>query len=113
MLSWCQAFDEWLAERERTYKPGINKPAVLAWRRLLHHCRQMPWELQPADIEEFAAWMQTAGYSPNTSHADMVFEPDDLFGWSGIQPVDAKVKVVKFPDGDRFVVALIHEQELI
>jgi hypothetical protein len=87
LLSWCQAVDEWLAERERTYKPGITKPAVLGWRRLLRHCRKIPWELRPADIEGHVAWMQTAGYSPNTIHADLGIMAN-FYHWCSERQID-------------------------
>ena len=42
---WAAAFDEWMAERRRKYKPTTTKQSKLAWRRLLRQGGKMPWEL--------------------------------------------------------------------
>ena len=33
--AWGEAFDEWMAERGRKYKPSTTKQAKITWRRLL------------------------------------------------------------------------------
>jgi hypothetical protein len=55
---WSQAFEEWLAERKRTYRPCTTKQSVITWRRLVQQSSKTPWELTPADIEQHAAWFE-------------------------------------------------------
>ena len=50
-------FEEWLAERKRSYTASTTKRAMLTWRRLLRQCCKMPWEMGWEDIEWQAAWI--------------------------------------------------------
>ena len=45
LLGWCRAYDEWLGERKRSYRPDTVKQSVMAWRRLAQQSGKMPWEL--------------------------------------------------------------------
>jgi site-specific recombinase XerC len=63
---WSEAFDGWLAERQRNYRPENFKKAALAWRRLLTERGKAPWEMRREDIEEHAAWMEAQGYAQTT-----------------------------------------------
>jgi hypothetical protein len=63
---WAAAFDEWLAERGRKYKPSTTNQAKITWRRLLRERGVMPWELRVDDIEQHVAWMEAEGYAAST-----------------------------------------------
>jgi integrase len=71
LLRWAEAFDEWLAERERQFKPTIRKPSTLAWRRLAGHCSKMPWEVEAKDVARHAEGMRAEGLAPSTVYADL------------------------------------------
>ncbi len=87
LLQWSRAFDEWLEERRRTYRPDATKQAKLAWRRLARQSGKAPYELTQADIEGHTAWMQAEGYSPATiSNAVGIFS--SFYRWCGERQVD-------------------------
>ena len=46
LIRWAAAFDEWIAERGRVYKPCTTDHARRTWRRLLRERCLMPWELE-------------------------------------------------------------------
>ena len=68
---WARAFEDWMEERERNYKPVTSKQARLAWQRLLRHSGKMPWELERADIEQHADWMQAEGHAATTIYNNL------------------------------------------
>jgi integrase len=87
LLRWCQAYEEWLAERKRTSKRSTVKQSVIAWRRLAKQCGKTPWDLTETDIEQHAAWMQTQGYSPATIACALgIFS--NFFRWCGERRID-------------------------
>jgi len=59
LLVWAEAFDGWIAERSRKYKPGTVNNSRLSWRRLLQERSAMPWQLREGDIQAHVAWMET------------------------------------------------------
>ena len=63
---WGEAFEEWMAERGRKFKPSTTKQAKIAWRRLLRERGKMPWELGVKDIEQHVAWMEAEEYATTT-----------------------------------------------
>jgi hypothetical protein len=64
--AWAEAFDEWMAERGRNYKPITTKQSRLVWRRLLRNQKKMPWEMTQQDIEQHRDWMAAEGYAAST-----------------------------------------------
>jgi site-specific recombinase XerC len=66
LIRWAAAFDQWLAERGRVYKPCTTKHARHTWQRLLRERRLMPWEMNQEHIEGHAAWMEAQGYAAST-----------------------------------------------
>ena len=58
LLTWAEAFDEWLAELGAKYTQSTTKQARLAWRRLLQNQGSYPWALGEEDIQAHAAWME-------------------------------------------------------
>ena len=87
LLLWCRAFDGWLEERGRKYRPGAIKLAERSWQRLLAQQGKLPWELSQADFEAHAAWMRAQGYSANyTAHALGVLA--NFYRWCAAQQVD-------------------------
>ena len=92
LLGWCQAYDEWLRERKRSYGPNTVKQSVMAWRRLAQQSGKMPWELTQADIEQHAAWMQAEGYSPATTGCALgIFS--NFYRWCSERQVDQECQV--------------------
>ena len=85
---WARAFEDWMAERRRIYKPEATKQARLAWRRLVRQCGKMPWELRREDIESHAAWMEAEGYARNTIQ-EAVRLVASFYEWCDKQRVDA------------------------
>ena len=59
LLTWAEAFDEWLRELGAKYTQSTTKQARLAWRRLLQNQDSYPWALGEEDIQAHAAWMGT------------------------------------------------------
>ena len=59
LLTWAEAFDEWLRELGAKYTQSTTKQARLAWRRLLQNQGSYPWRLGEEDIQAYAAWMGT------------------------------------------------------
>jgi site-specific recombinase XerC len=89
---WCQAFDEWLAERQQKYRSGAFVVAEQAWRRLLRQQGKLPWELTQADFEAHAAWMRAQGYASITiSHELGVMA--NFYRWCGERQVDPECAV--------------------
>ena len=70
-LHWAHAFDEWMAERGKIYKPGATKQAKLAFQRLFRNQRMMLWELKQEDIEQHRDWMAAEGYAASTIYNDL------------------------------------------
>ena len=66
LILWAAAFDQWLAERGRVYKPCTTKQSKLALRRLLRQRRLMPWEMNQEHIQGHVAWMQAQGFAAST-----------------------------------------------
>jgi site-specific recombinase XerD len=87
LLRWCQAYEEWLAERKRTSKRSTVKQSVIAWRRLAKQCGKTPWDLTETDIEQHAAWMQTQGYSPATIACALGII-SNFYWWCGERRID-------------------------
>ena len=59
LLTWAEAFDEWLRELGAKYTQSTTKQARLAWRRLLQNQGSYPWALAEEVIRTYAAWMGT------------------------------------------------------
>ena len=59
LLTWADAFDEWLRELGAKYTKSTTKQAKLAWRRLLQNQGSYPWALAEEVIRTYAAWMGT------------------------------------------------------
>ena len=92
LLGWCKAYDEWLEERKRRYRPDTIKQSVMAWRRLAQQSGKMPWELRQADIEQHAAWMKAEGYSAATTGCALgIFS--NFYRWCGERQVDPECPV--------------------
>jgi len=66
LLCWCQAMDDWLAERKERCAERTVRGSMTAWKRLLSRCAKTPWEITPADITEHIDWMQASGYAAST-----------------------------------------------
>jgi len=62
LLRWAGAFDDWLSE----FNVVDARHRINAWRTLFGHIQKPPWELDQADIERHASWMDAQGYSPTT-----------------------------------------------
>jgi len=84
---WARAFEDWMEERGRNYKPVTSKQARLAWQRLLSHSGKVPWELERADIEEHAAWMQAEGYATTTINNNLGILAN-FYRWCSERQVD-------------------------
>jgi len=88
LRGWARAFDEWMGERRRIYKPEATKQAGLAWRRLVRQCGKMPWELRREDIEKHAAWMEAEGFARSTIHCALGIV-SSFYKWCDERGVDA------------------------
>jgi site-specific recombinase XerD len=71
LLRWCQAMDDWLAERRQAYTDSTYTHSMTAWKRLLSGCGQVPWEIRPADIGEHIERLEAQGYNPKTIQCDL------------------------------------------
>lgn len=99
MRRWARAFDEWMGERRRIYKPEATKQAGLAWRRLVRQCGKMPWEMRREDIEKHAAWMEAEGYARSTIHCALGIVAS-FYKWCDEQRVDAACEAGFNPAGE-------------
>jgi len=111
LLIWAAAFDEWMAERRRKYKPTTTKQSKLAWRRLMRDRRQMPWELGEEDIQAHAAWMEANGYAASTIYNALGIMAN-FFNWCDERRIDPECEPgfnpaagVKRPKIERYATA--------
>jgi hypothetical protein len=87
LLLWCQAFEDWLAERHQKYQSGAYELAERSWRRLLSQQGRLPWELAPAHIAAHFAWMRSQGLS--SSYIKDTRRPlVDFYRWCAARGVD-------------------------
>lgn len=66
LLRWCQAMDDWLAERQRVNVDRTYKESINAWKRLLSQYPKPPGEITPADIRQHMDWLQAQGYASSS-----------------------------------------------
>ena len=71
LLRWCQAMDEWLAERQRLNHASTFRTSKVAWRKLLSQCGKPPWEIELADMEAYIERMEEQDYAVNTIKFEM------------------------------------------
>lgn len=65
MLRWRQAFEDWLAEREKAC-PENRRKLKFVWKQLLSRVGKPPWEILPEDISAYAEGLKAQGRSPRT-----------------------------------------------
>ncbi|HEX6306049.1 MAG TPA: tyrosine-type recombinase/integrase [Anaerolineales bacterium] len=65
MLRWCQAFEDWLAERAKVY-PENRRKLQFVWKQLLSQTGKPPWEILPEDISAYAEGLKAQGRAPRT-----------------------------------------------
>jgi hypothetical protein len=87
LLRWAEAFDEWIAERGRNYKPDTTKQSKLALRRMLREQRKMPWALSQEDIEQHRDWMAAEGYAASTIYNALRIIAN-FFNWCDERQID-------------------------
>jgi site-specific recombinase XerD len=84
---WAAAFDAWLEELLRRFKPVTVQQYRLAWQRLLAHNQKLPWELTQADIQAHLAWLEGEDYSPFTVYASLK-HISAFYHWCSLHAVD-------------------------
>jgi site-specific recombinase XerD len=87
LLLWAAAFDAWLQERLRRFKPVTVRHDRQTWQRLLGHIRVMPWELTQADIESHLDWLVAGGFAPATVYKT-VGQVSGFYRWCSLHAVD-------------------------
>ena len=70
LLCWCQAMDDWLAERQGIYTHKTFTWSYHAWKGLLSHSGQLPWKITPADIRQYNEWLEASEYTSSTIHSE-------------------------------------------
>ena len=84
---WCQAMDDWLAQRRRENHPATYRSSKDAWRRLLSHCPKPPWELTTGDLQAHVDRMLAQGYAPASIQKELC-SLSRFYRWCSQQQVD-------------------------
>lgn len=117
LLRWCQAFDDWLAARQRDCHPLTFKNSRFAWQQLLSQVGKPPWKISPADMCSYVEWLQDKGRAPGTirQHLGTI---SSFYSWCSERGVDRQcepgcdpVKGVKRPKVRRYANAQVLNRE--
>ena len=87
LLRWCQAMDDWLAERQQRCTERTTRGSITAWKRLLSQCAKTPWEITPTDVREHVDWMQARGYAASTIKTELGMLAK-FYEWCGELQID-------------------------
>lgn len=85
LLRWCRAFQAWLDRRSQTRRS--YRVSLRPWEYLLKLHPKPPWELTPADIDLYLAWLKERGLAPGTlsNHISVL---NSFFQCCSIHPFD-------------------------
>jgi len=88
LLRWCQAMDDWLAERQQLNRRSTYRHSKIAWQYLLSRCAKTPWEITPDDIRAHMDWLNSRSYAASTikGHLSTLSIFYDWCGQHGVDP---------------------------
>lgn len=66
LLRWCQAFEDWLAERQKVVHHLTYKNSRFAWKQMLAQVGKPPWKISKSDVSGYVEWLQEQGRAPGT-----------------------------------------------
>ena len=87
LLRWCQAMEDWLAERRRLNHATTYRRSKVAWKRLLSHCAKPPWEIGSSDLQAHVERLEEQGYAPGTIKCELG-SLSRFYQWCSQQQVD-------------------------
>jgi site-specific recombinase XerC len=86
---WAEAFEKWMEERSRKYKPATVQQTKAIWRQVLQRQGKMPWEMEQVDIEAHVAGMEAEGYSKMSVHKTLS-TVTHFYDWCDERRIDAE-----------------------
>ena len=87
LLRWCQAMDDWLAERHQLNRRSTYRNSKNAWRYMLSRCAKTPWEISPDDIRAHIDWLKSRSYAASTINIHLS-TLSIFYDWCGQHEID-------------------------
>jgi site-specific recombinase XerD len=88
LLRWCAAFEDWIAELQRTRSPKRSVMARRAWKEFLEGLAKPPWEATEDDLQRYVERRKAQAKAASTIRHD-IYLLSTFYRWcaqAGIDP---------------------------
>jgi integrase/recombinase XerD len=88
LLAWCQAFEEFLKQKQARVGPRGNEEFLKTWKDFLRFVKKPAWEVEAADVQRFVDQLVEKGLKANTTNHKLA-NISVFYKWCNSRGVDA------------------------